>query len=88
MLKQSLTICNQKGLHARAAAKLSSKVADFQSHILIKYNDQIVEANSVIQLMLLAAPCGSKIELLIEGEDQQHALLKLSQLILSGFEEN
>jgi len=88
MLKQTLTICNKKGLHARAAAKLSSKVADYQSHVLIKYNQQTVEANSVIQLMLLAAPCGSEIELIIDGEDKKNALIALCELIESGFEEN
>jgi phosphocarrier protein len=88
MLKQTLTICNKKGLHARAAAKLSSKVADYQSQVFVKYKEQTVAANSVIQLMLLAAPFGSEIELIIDGEDNQIALMGLSKLIQSGFEEN
>ncbi len=88
MQKKTLKVCNQKGLHARAAAKLSSKVADFQSHVMIRFNDNTVEADSVIQLMLLAAPFASEIEILIEGKDELEAMTAIAQLINCGFEEN
>ncbi len=83
-----LKLCNAKGLHARAAAKLSNRVADFQSKIEVTYQGKTVTANSVIQLMLLATPFAGKIEITADGDDEITAITAIQELINAGFDEN
>ncbi len=87
MIKQSLTIINKLGLHARAAAKLATMAGRFSSDIKLIANGKTVDCKSVMSLMLLAASKGTPIELNIEGEDETLALESIEQLINNRFDE-
>ncbi|RKZ41027.1 MAG: HPr family phosphocarrier protein [Gammaproteobacteria bacterium] len=87
MLKQTLTIINKLGLHARAATKLVKLASSFESAIQVKRQQREVNGKSIMGVMLLAAGKGCEIELTIKGADETEAMSKLSELILSGFGE-
>ena len=50
-------------------------------------NGQAVDGKSIIQLMTLAAGCGTELELVSEGEDAEELLNSLEALISAGFDE-
>ncbi len=87
MLSQTVTIVNKLGLHARAAALLASTAARYGSSIKAGVKDKMVDAKSVMSLMLLAANQGSQLYLEVEGEDQDEAMLAITTLIADRFGE-
>lgn len=87
MLKQTLTIKNKLGLHARAAAKLVKLASQFDSDVQVKRQSREVNGKSIMGVMLLAASKGTEIELIINGTDEVTAMAQLNDLIKSGFGE-
>lgn len=87
MLSQELTIVNKLGLHARAAAKLVRLASSCQCEVFIERGSRKVNAKSIMGVMLLAAGKGTKINLIVDGDDEQEAMKKLAELINAGFGE-
>ena len=87
MLKQTLTIVNKLGLHARAATKLVRLSSQFDSSIQLKRKQREVNGKSIMGVMLLAAAKGCEIELSVDGLDEKIAMSQISNLIKDGFGE-
>ena len=87
MIKQSITISNKLGLHARASAKLTKLTGSFQSDVFMTRNDRRVNAKSIMGVMMLAAGIGSSVELEVTGADEQAAMAALIALINDKFGE-
>ena len=82
-----VTICNQKGLHARAAAKFVKLASSFDAEITVARKDIEVSGCSIMGLMMLAAGPGSELEIRAAGPAAEMALLALSQLVANRFDE-
>lgn len=90
-----VTICNKKGLHARAAAKLVNMAATFDARVEVlrlprpREASQPVSAGatSILSLLMLAAECGVEIELRGEGNQAAEAVAALAALVARRFEE-
>ena len=78
MTHSVLTIVNPLGLHARPAAKLVDCAARYTSDIRFSYNDQEIDAKSIMSVLMLAAPCGAELAVTIVGTDEEAALEALS----------
>ena len=88
MRKTDLTIVNPLGLHARAASKLVDIAKNFAANSLLVNADGVeADAKRIMSLLLLGAPVGSQIQLLVEGEDEEAAFAALIELIEAGFNE-
>ncbi len=89
MPSSTITLINQKGLHARAAAKLATTAGHFDCDIRVRCSgsDTWVEGKSVMSLMLLAAACGTELELSADGHDAPEALDAICTLINDRFDE-
>ena len=81
-------IVNQKGLHARASAKIVEAAARFQSRITVSRDGQHVDARSIMGLMMLAASPGSEISIEAEGADAEAALAAIVALANAKFGED
>ena len=88
MQSVSLTIINKLGLHARAASKLSGLAEKFSSDITIEKDGRIIDAKSIMQIMMLAASKGSQISLVAEGSDENDAIEAITELVNQRFEED
>jgi phosphocarrier protein HPr len=80
MIRQSITIINKLGLHARAASKLVNCASQFESEVFIARNGNRVNAKSIMGVMMLAASKGVELELEVDGNDElvcQEALVEL-----------
>ena len=85
---ETLTICNRRGLHARAAAKFAKLAANFDCDIEVRRHDQAVAAQSIMGLMMLAAGPGTELEIRANGEDAPAALAALVDLVSRRFDES
>ena len=82
-----VTICNQRGLHARAAAKFVRAAEGFDATVAVVKDGVEVPGTSIMGLMMLAASPGTVLELRAEGREGQGALDTLTALIERGFDE-
>ncbi len=87
MIRTQVTIVNKLGLHARAAAKFVACSAAFSSDIKAGVDGQLVDAKSIMSVMLLAAGKGTTLDLEIAGSDEDDALAALQALIADRFGE-
>jgi len=81
-------IVNKYGLHARPAAELVKLANRFRSDVWIRKEDTEVSGKSIMGVMMLAAECGSMVEIRAQGEDSQAAVDALAQLIQNRFGED
>ncbi len=87
MPERTVTIVNKNGLHARPAAEIVKLAAKYRSDITVVREDLEVNGKSIMGVMMLAAECGSTLQLRAEGPDADEALDALSQLIANKFGE-
>jgi phosphocarrier protein HPr len=87
MLHQEVEIINKLGMHARAAAKFVTLAQTFASEIKVNKNGKQVNGKSIMGIMMLAAAKGSKIEISVDGEDEESAMQQLITLINNRFDE-
>lgn len=87
MIRETVSIVNRLGIHARAAAKLVSTASAFDSKVEIAKDDRVVDGKSIMAVMMLAASCGTDIELVIQGSDEKQARDALVSLIEDRFGE-
>ena len=86
-LRRTVIIRNQRGLHARAAAKFVKLAGQFSATVSVMRNDTLVSGLSIMGLMMLAAGPGTAIELRAEGSDASAAIGALAALVEAGFDE-
>lgn len=83
-----VTIRNQRGLHARAAAKFVKTAEAYEAEIRVVKDETEVLGTSIMGLMMLAAGPGTEIDLRASGRDAEAALDALAQLIDRKFDED
>ena len=83
-----LTICNQRGLHARAAAKFVKLASDYEADVTVTKDGTSVTGTSIMGLMMLAAAKGTSIRVEAKGPQAEDALQALSGLVAGGFDES
>ncbi|MCD8524317.1 MAG: HPr family phosphocarrier protein [Gammaproteobacteria bacterium] len=87
MKEKIITIINKLGLHARASSKLVTLASKFHSQIELCRDTKIVNAKSIMGVMMLAAPKGTDLILKIQGDDEDAAMKALTSLIANKFDE-
>ena len=86
-LRCCATIVNERGLHARAAAKFVKLADSFNATVTVERNGTTVDGRSIMGLMMLAAGPGSELQLCATGAEAAAAIAALSDLIIRGFDE-
>ena len=87
-VNRSVTICNQRGLHARAAARFVKLAFEYDAEITVTKAGASVSGRSIMGLMMLAAGPGSTVDLSATGPDAARAIDALVALITGGFNED
>jgi phosphocarrier protein HPr len=87
MAQRTVELTNRLGLHARAAAKFVHTASQFSANVLVRHNDEEVNGKSILGLLLLAAPCGSRLTITAAGNDEESALSAIEALIHDRFGE-
>lgn len=80
-------ICNRKGLHARAAAKMVKTASEYNARVTVMHGRQTAGATSILSLLMLAAEMGVELELSAEGPQAEKALTAIVDLVHRRFDE-
>jgi len=86
--ERTLTIVNQRGLHARAAAKFVKLTSEFESDVEVTKDGETVSGVSIMGLMMLAAGIGCSIHVAASGADAKKAIDAITNLVESKFDED
>jgi phosphocarrier protein HPr len=84
---RTLTICNKKGLHARASARFVQTVEKFDADVRVMRCGETVGGTSIMGLMMLAASPGTTIIVEATGKEAAEVVEALAALIESRFGE-
>ncbi|MGN1002982.1 MAG: HPr family phosphocarrier protein [Oscillospiraceae bacterium] len=87
MVVKSITINNQVGLHARPATFFIQKANEFRCSIWVEKDDRKVNGKSLLGLLSLGIVCGTTINIIADGVDEQQAVDALAELVDSKFAE-
>jgi len=88
-LTKDFVVGNPLGIHARPASVFVQAAADFESEITVTNleSGHVADGRSVMSMLMLSAPQGTRIRLEINGRDADNAMETLSRLIEGGFDE-
>ncbi|SLN22130.1 HPr family phosphocarrier protein [Oceanibacterium hippocampi] len=87
-LVRHAVIDNQRGLHARAAAKFVKCLNEFEADVTVVKDGQQVSGFSIMGLMMLAAAKGTALEIRARGPQAAEAIDALCRLIADRFHED
>ncbi|WP_120634399.1 HPr family phosphocarrier protein [Ruegeria sp. EL01] len=87
MINRSLKIVNEKGLHARASAKLVEVVEGFDAHAEVSKDGLSASGDSIMGLLMLAASRGTTIDVETSGPDAEALAEALETLVSDKFGE-
>ncbi len=85
--KMTLNIINEKGLHARASAKLVETVEAHDASAEVSKDGLSASGDSIMGLLMLAASKGTSIEIETSGRDAEKLALALKTLVAGRFGE-
>ncbi|MDA3128723.1 HPr family phosphocarrier protein [Aliibacillus thermotolerans] len=83
MLEKQVEVKLETGLQARPAAQFVQEANRFQSDIFIEKEDKKINAKSIMGIMSIAVRRGEKIQLVVDGVDEEEAMESLTKFIES-----
>lgn len=87
MIKKSVQVTNDTGLHSRPADIFVRTARLYESNIKVSKDGKTVDAKNIVKIILLNAKSGSQVEIEADGNDEIQALEALMNLIESDFKE-
>ncbi len=87
MIKETTTIINKLGLHARASAKLTKMAGSFPCEVFMSRGERRIHAKRIMGVMMLAAGLGSVVDIETDGPQEREAMDALLALIADKFGE-
>jgi phosphocarrier protein len=85
--RRQVEITNEYGLHLGPAAKFVKLACQFRSEIRVHHNGKEINGKSILDLTLLAAESGTRLDLEANGPDAMAAIDALARLVVSQFRE-
>lgn len=86
--RRQVEITNDFGLHLGPAAKFVKLASRFRAEIRVSHNGKEINGKSILDLTLLAAECGTRLDLEARGPDAIEAVDALARLVLAQFRES
>jgi len=90
MIKKTVILTNEQGLHARPAQLLAAAAMKCKSDITMVKNDDesnVYTPKSILSIMSMGAMKGDKVTLIVDGPDEESSINTLVELIENGFGE-
>ncbi len=88
MVRKEITIMNELGLESKTAAMLIQKASNYKSSVWIEKGDRKANAKSLLGILSLGIASGTKVALILEGEDEEKAANELEEYAKAGFGES
>lgn len=83
--KGVFVVLNEKGLHTRPSTELVKCAANFTAQIYLNYRNYVVNAKSILGILMLAAGKGAKVGIEAVGDDAEEAIEAILRLAKGRF---
>ncbi len=80
-MEKSITILDEKGLHARPATVFVKAASTFKSTVMVEANGKTADGKSLLNLLALGVKHGQEIKVITKGEDEEVALNQLCDIL-------
>ena len=87
IIKKTLTIKNELGLHARSAAMIVRALERYRSSVFLERDGNQVDARSLLDILTLACPKDSRVVVRADGDDAREAVDSIQKLVDDKFGE-
>jgi phosphocarrier protein len=84
---RQVTVVNELGLHARAAAKIAELAQKAGSTVWILREEESADASSVIDILSIACPKGTTLSIAVDDPADSDVLEAIVKLFEDGFDE-
>lgn len=85
MAAVTVTIANKEGLHLRVAGAIARVVQSYDAKVFLSCDGcRFVAGDSVLQLLVLGAPCGASVVIKADGPDERAAVDAVSDILING----
>ena len=85
-IRSQVVIIDPLGLHLRPAAKLVVLAKSFRSDVQFACSANTANAKSILDLVMLAAECGTTLDIVAHGPDAEEAVTALTDLLGAGID--
>lgn len=83
MVKRTVEIVNEAGLHARPATEFVKKTQACKCDVFIEKNGKRMNAKSILGILALGLSKGSKVDIITDGEDEEKELEVLADFVMN-----
>lgn len=83
--KAIFVVLNDKGLHTRPSTELVKCAANFTAQVNLSYRNYVVNAKSILGILMLAAERGAKVSVEAIGDDAEFAVEAIVKLAKNRF---
>lgn len=87
MVSKRVTVINAQGFHMRPASNFAGEMGKFSSSVRLEVGDKSVDGKSLMNIIASCIKCGTEINIVCEGDDEQAMLDKAVEMIESGLGE-
>ncbi len=87
VFEAEIEIRNRLGLHARPASRFAQLASSFDADVWLIRNGDSVDGKSILEVLTLACPRGSRLIIRARGVDAREAVAALKTLVEAGFGE-
>ncbi|MCA1685850.1 MAG: HPr family phosphocarrier protein [Planctomycetia bacterium] len=83
--RRDAEILNPKGLHMRPSTRFVKLAGSFRSDVRVHCNGKAADGKSILDMAILAAECGSTLDIRAEGPDAEESVAALADLVAAHF---
>ena len=84
MQTKKVIVNTPHGMHMRFAGEIMEKARNCASRVTLRKGKESANGRSIIELLMLNAPEGSELELLVDGNDEEVVVEELERIFLQG----
>jgi len=85
MIRRTVTVTLENGLHMVPASAIARAARDFCGHVILRHNEITADARSLLDLLQLKAECGVILELEADGDGEANVVNAIAELFASNF---
>ena len=81
IVRDRIVILDPDGLHLRVASRFVGLARQFASEVRVYRENQQLDGKSILELAMLAAECGTQLDLATCGTDAEQTFNELAELV-------
>lgn len=87
MVKKSVAIINETGIHARPANLLVKETKKYDAKVQLEKGGRMFDASSIMSILTMGAKNGDEITIVAEGAEERKALDAIHEMFATNFGE-